>query len=402
MKRKTVQRKQRTAAEHVKSSKRAEELLEKQAKMLDLATDTIMIRNLDDNIIYWNQGAERLYGWTKEEAIGKYVHAFLKTVFPEPLEKVFLKFLQAGHWEGVLVHTIRDGTKITVGSRWTLDRDEQGNPSAYLEINNDITQRIRAEEELQKAHREMEKRVAERTEELSKANTRLRALSSRLISAHEEERLRISRELHDDLGQILTSISLDLQRASKLTDPPKLKTLIERLQVASQDARNRIRKLSSLLRPRVLDDVGLKEAMQTFLSEFATRTGVEAKLVFHCQNNDIPEITSTNIYRILQEALNNISQYAKATSVSVCLNLSNRKLILEIKDDGIGFNPASVRMNKTLGLLGMRERAALLGGELTVDSAPGQGTTIYAFFPTSQKRRLKNNAADYAQSGQKI
>ena len=251
MKKKILQKKQRTAVEN-KDSRTTEKLLEKQAKLLDLADDTIMIRSLDDNIIYWNQGAERLYGWTKEEAIGKYVHTFLKTVFPEPLKKVFNKFLQAGYWEGTLVHCRRDGSKVFVASRWTLDRDERGKPSAYLEINNDITARIRAEEELQKAHRDMEKRVAERTEELSKANTRLRALSSRLISAHEEERLRISRELHDDLGQILTSISLDLQRAIKLTDPLKLKIVTERLLVASQDARNRIRKLSSCFGPESL------------------------------------------------------------------------------------------------------------------------------------------------------
>ena len=139
----------------------------------------------------------------------------------------------------------------------------------------------------------------------------------------------------------------------------------------------------------------MKEAIQTFLSEFSTRTGVETKLVFHCQNDDIPESTSTNIYRILQEALNNISQYAQAKSVSVGLNHSKRELILEIRDDGIGFNPKSVRMDKTLGLLGMRERAALLGGELIVDSAPGRGTTIHASFPKSQKKRLKNNSKDF-------
>ncbi len=399
MKKKTVQKKQRTAAEPAKGRKRTEELLEKQTKLLDLANDTIMIRNLDDNIIYWNQGAERLYGWRKDEAIGKYVHTFLKTKFPEPFGDILKKFLHTGHWEGVLVHTVRDGSRITVGSRWTLDRDEQGNPLAYLEINNDITARIRAEEELQKAHREMEKKVEERTEELSKANIRLRALSSRLISAHEEERLRISRELHDDLGQILTSIGLDLHRASKLNDPMKLKSLLERLQIASQDARNRIRQISSLLRPRVLDDVGLKEAIQTYLGEFASRTGVDTQLIFQCENEDISGTISTNIYRILQEALNNISQYAFAKSVRVCLSLSNKKLILEIKDDGIGFDPASARTDKTLGLLGMRERAAVLGGELILDSSPGRGTMIQASFPISQrKKRSKNSAVDYARS----
>lgn len=395
MKTKDFRRKKNQAKADITLRERAEDLLKKQSKLLDLANDTIMIRNLDDNIIYWNRGAERLYGWRKEEAIGKCVHTFLKTIFPEPFEDVFKKFLQAGCWQGTLVHSKRDGTKVIVASRWTLDLDEQGNPSAYLEINNDVTERMRAEEELQKAHREMGKKVAERTEELSKANTRLRALSSRLITAHEEERLRISRELHDDLGQILTSISLDLHRASKLNDTMKLKSLLERLQAASQDARNRIRQISSLLRPRVLDDVGLKEAIQTYLGEFAARTGVDAQLIFQCQNEDISDAVSTNIYRILQEALNNISQYACAKSVRVCLSLSNGNLILEIKDDGIGFDPGSARMEKTLGLLGMRERAALLDGELRLDSSPSRGTLIQASFPLAPRnKRSKNSTVD--------
>src|SRR5262249_45889150 len=144
------------------------------ASMLDLANDTIMIRDLDDKIIYWNQGAERLYGWSKEEAIGKYVHSFLKTTFPKPLNEIFDEFLPTRHWQGILEHSKKDGTRIVVSSRWTLQSGEDRTSYAYLEINNDITAQRIAEQQLQKAQIELEERVKERTKELTETNKLLR------------------------------------------------------------------------------------------------------------------------------------------------------------------------------------------------------------------------------------
>lgn len=367
----------------------------KQAEILDLANDTIMIRNLNDRIVYWNQGAERLYGWTKQEALGQYVHTFLQTSFPHALNAVFDEFLQTGHWDGQLEHSKKDGTRITVASRWTLQRDEHGQPAAYLEINNDITELKRAEVELKKAHDLLEKRVADRTAELLETNTRLleqiaerkkteqalKSLSARLMSAQEEERRRISRDLHDDLGQVLTSISLDLERAIRIEDLAKRNDLVKRVLDANREARNKLRELSSLLRPPVLDDVGLKEAIHTHVTEFSSRTGINANLAFHFNNEDIPGEATTNVYRILQEALTNISRYARAKNVHIDLQSSHYQVTLMIKDDGIGFDPDSTRTDKSLGLAGMKERAELLGGYFRLTSKPGSGTEILVSFP---------------------
>ena len=135
----------------ISDRKQTEQALQQQVQMLDLANDTIVLRDLDDRIAYWNQGAERLYGWTKEETVGQYIHAFLKTIFPQPVEEIKAACLRDGRWEGELIHTKRDGTQIVVASRWTLQREESGQPKAILEINNDITERKTAEEAIRQS-----------------------------------------------------------------------------------------------------------------------------------------------------------------------------------------------------------------------------------------------------------
>jgi PAS domain S-box-containing protein len=155
--------------------KRAEESLKEQARILDLAS--VLIRDLNGRIIFWNTGAEQLYGWTKEEALEKTTHGLLKTEFPRPLEEIKARLLARGHWEGELVHTRRDGERIVVVSHWVLHRDEQGNPKAILEVNNDITERRRAEEEVRRLNSELERRVEERTAQFQAANKELEAFS---------------------------------------------------------------------------------------------------------------------------------------------------------------------------------------------------------------------------------
>jgi len=135
----------------ISDRKQAEQKLRQTLEMLDLASDAIIIRDMDDRILYWNQGAENLYGWTKAEVVGQYIHTFLETVFPTPLETVLAEFLQHGSWEGELHHTTRDRQHIIVASRWTLQRDGEGKPCAQLEINNDISDRKQAEDAIKQS-----------------------------------------------------------------------------------------------------------------------------------------------------------------------------------------------------------------------------------------------------------
>ena len=135
----------------ISDRKKVEQTLRQTLEILDLASDGIIIRDMDDRIIYWNQGAEKLYGWTKAEVAGEYIHTFLETVFPQPLETIMAEFFQQGSWEGELHHTTRDGGHIIVASRWTLQRDGEGKPCAQLEINNDISDRKQAEDAIKQS-----------------------------------------------------------------------------------------------------------------------------------------------------------------------------------------------------------------------------------------------------------
>jgi PAS domain S-box-containing protein len=132
-----------------------------QASLLNLTHDTIFVRDMSDVITYWNRGAQELYGWTPEEALGRGAHQLLRTVFPMPIDEIRAELLRAGRWEGELEKTKADGTRVVVASRWSLRRDEQGRPVAILETNNDITERKRTEEKIRKLNEDLEKRTAE-------------------------------------------------------------------------------------------------------------------------------------------------------------------------------------------------------------------------------------------------
>jgi PAS domain S-box-containing protein len=149
----------------------------RQASLLNLTHDTIFVRDMRDIITYWNRGAQELYGWMAEDAIGRRAHDLLQTIFPAPLEEIKANLLRSGRWEGDLVHTKRDGAKVTVASRWALQRSEHGQPTAILETNNDITERNRAQDEVRKLNQELEQRVIERTRDLEAVNKELEAFA---------------------------------------------------------------------------------------------------------------------------------------------------------------------------------------------------------------------------------
>ena len=174
--RKTNEQLQQEVAER----RRAEEILRERASLLDLTHDTVFVRDMNDVITYWNRGAEERYGWSSEEAVGQVTHQLTRTIFPEPLDEINAKVLRTGRWEGELIHTTRDGTRVVVASRWSLQRDERSKPIAILETNNNITERKQAEEALRRSRDELEIKVKERTTELRKTNVDLQSVNKEL------------------------------------------------------------------------------------------------------------------------------------------------------------------------------------------------------------------------------
>jgi PAS domain S-box-containing protein len=166
--------------QEVAERRRAEEILRERASLLDLTHDTVFVRDMNDVITYWNRGAEELYGWTNQEAVGQVSHQLMRTIFPEPLDAINTNLLRTGRWEGELIHTTRDGTRVVAASRWSLQRDEGGNPIAILETNNNITERKQAEEALRRSRDELEIKVKERTGELRKMNDDLQSVNKEL------------------------------------------------------------------------------------------------------------------------------------------------------------------------------------------------------------------------------
>ena len=220
----------------------------------------------------------------------------------------------------------------------------------------------------------------------------MRALSASLQSAREEEGTRIAREIHDELGGALTSLKWDLESLQKVVsesnDPSLLQALhgkVEAMLRLSETTISAVRRISSELRPSVLDDLGLAAAIEWQARQFQTRTGI----ICHCEgsveNLDLDREQSTAIFRILQEALTNILRHAQATRVDIAIKEEASDIVLTVSDNGRGITADERSRLQSLGLLGMRERAYLVGGEIDIIGVDAQGTVVTVRVPSAKR-----------------
>jgi len=346
--------KERTAA----LEQNVAELAEK-AALLDMANDAIFVKDLHGAISYWNQGAERLYGWSKEEAISRSTHELLRTEFPIPLAEIETR----DYWEGELRHTRRGGVQIVVASRWTTLRDKEGEPVAWLEINTDITSRKRAEEAAL-------------------------SLSGQILTLQDEERKRLARELHDSVGQLLAAIKMNsavFQTAPR--DSPVAIAAADNAILIDQVI-SEIRTMSHLLHPPLLDDVGLPSALRWYVDGFSERSKIAVDVNIAGEIGRLGSDVEIAIFRVVQECLTNVHRHSGSRSASLLLAQQDGRVRLEIKDSGKGI-PLERQLALTssgqlgVGFRGMRERVHQLGGNLDVHS-DGTGTTITAMLPIAK------------------
>jgi PAS domain S-box-containing protein len=335
-----------------------------QADLLNLANDAIFVRTLDDKITYWNQGAERLYGWSREEVLGKPPHLTLRTEFPQPFEEIKAQLLRDGRWQGELIHSKRDGSRIIVASRWSVWRAPDGKPLGFLEVNTDITERKRAEEGL-------------------------RTISGRLLQMQDEERRRIARELHDSAGQTLVALDMNLssiRREAKLS-PQALKTCNESLDLVKALSRE-LRTISHLLHPPLLDEAGLPSAVRWYVEGFAERSKINVSLELDADLGRLSSECETAIFRIVQECLTNIHRHSGSPTASIRISRNPREVKVEVRDQGKGISAQKQRnsgsMKRGVGIQGMQERVRQLGGRLEIHSGK-DGTTVVAILPTENR-----------------
>ena len=218
------------------------------------------------------------------------------------------------------------------------------------------------------------------------------SLALRLEHAREEERARVARELHDELGQVLTSLKLEfmwLVDQLRNSEPKpgiqlvnKLQSLIGLIEVSIQS----VRQISSELRPAVLDHLGLKEAMQWEATKFEARTGIRCRLTWSLKTEPADRTRQLAMFRILQEAMTNVVRHAHAGAVRIGMRGRGRTMTLTVRDNGRGITKAELASVESIGLLGMNERARLLGGRVTIAGAPGRGTTVTVTVPITVKR----------------
>ncbi|MDT5271074.1 MAG: two-component system, chemotaxis family, CheB/CheR fusion protein [Acidobacteriota bacterium] len=355
----------------------------------------------DYRVSYWNAGAERVFGFAEEEVKGRPIDVIFT---PEdraagvPAAEL-AEALETGRAADERWHVRKDGSRFYAsGVVRPVMRD--GMLYGFVKVARDLTAGRTAEEILRKAHDGLEARVVERTGELRDtveamlaevkerrtAEEHARTLVGQLVTAQEDERRRISRDLHDLLGQQLTAIRLKLAALKGACgDHEELCAQVEAVQELAERVDSEVDFLAWELRPTALDDLGLDAALANFVEEWSKHYLVPAE--FHAAplgDARLPPAVETCLYRIAQEALNNVYKHAQAARVSVILERTDGHAVLVVEDDGVGFDQAEApgwEGERGLGLVGMRERAALLGGSFEFESEPGKGTTIFARVP---------------------
>jgi signal transduction histidine kinase len=227
----------------------------------------------------------------------------------------------------------------------------------------------------------LESETARHYKEIATARAELKQLSARLVELQEDERRSISRELHDEVGQSLTGVLVEMANLSvhiRNRDLNAVSVKADEIKKLLENSISVVRNMALLLRPSMLDDLGLVPALEWHAREVSKRTGIRVKIAAEQVPEDLPEEHKTCIYRIVQEALHNSVRHSSASNVRVTVRQQGRRLLLSVEDDGTGFNPQRAR---GLGLLGMQERVSHLGGDFQIDSTPGHGTVLRAVLP---------------------
>ena len=340
---------------------------ERYRELFENARDAMYVHDLQGNYTSVNHAAENLSGYHREEIIG---HNFTEFIAREHIPDVHSRFCGKLAQRGETTYEVeviaKDGRRVPVevSSRAIY---ENGEIVGVQGTARDITERKQAQDALQ-------------------------MFSRQLIEAQEEERRRIARELHDQIGQVLTAVKMNLHTVQRVCNAAEAGAHIKDNIEAVDEALRLVRDLSVDLRPPLLDDLGLVTALRWYVDRYAKRTRLASQVIVDLKdpNERFSRELETACFRIAQEALTNVVRHAHATGVTLRLGKEDGFLRLSVKDDGVGFDPDALqrraRCTATLGLLGMQERAHAAGGDINIDSKVSQGTEIRLKLPLAPQR----------------
>jgi PAS domain S-box-containing protein len=333
-------------------------------QILDALPFYVLLVDDRHRIVQANRAVVRHLGRKPEDIIGQHcptiVHGLQEPWHACPLEEA----VKEGRGVEREARDEHSGRWIKSGIYPTGSLTPDGRP-IYFHMVSDITERREAEEEL-KASREQ-----------------LRELSRHLVSLREEERTKMAREIHDELGQALTALKIDLSWLNGRLDAEQ-RALLEKVGSMYElidEAIQTVKRISSELRPGALDHLGLGDAIEWQTQEFARRTGIKSRFTSDIDGIALERDCSTDLFRICQEALTNVARHAGATRVGVSLRERDGRLSLRIRDNGRGIGASEIDDRRAFGLIGMRERARFWGGDLTISGEPGRGTVVGVVVP---------------------
>lgn len=335
------------------------------AELIDLSREAIFALDDTGKIIFWNRGAEQLYGWSAQEAAGRSPVELLKTELPRPLAQIENILRSEPYWDCELKQTTRQGKRITVASRWAL-WEEKGQHRGMFQLDMDITRRKQIENEL-------------------------RILSGRLLSLRDEERRRLARDLHDSVGQMLAGAGMNLAMVQRRLSnaEPATNRLLQDLGLLIEQSVKEVRTLSYLLHPPLLDEVGLPSALEWYVSGFAARSQIKVELNVAPNLGRFRNEIELAVFRIVQETLTNVHRHSGSATASITLSRSPSQVRLKVEDQGKGMSlpvPGEATEDRPplgVGISGIRERVRNLGGQMQIRTG-SSGTVVEVLFPVEE------------------
>jgi PAS domain S-box-containing protein len=342
--------------------------------IVESAMDAIITVDEAQRVVLFNAAAEEVFRCSRSEAIGAPLEWFIPERFRKNHRELVRRFGETGETSRRMGHARvvmgqrRDGEEFPIEA--SISQIVEDGKRYYTVILRDVTQRTRADEALRRSRAEIEE------------------LALAASTAREQEKSRIARELHDELGQALTALKLDVAwlRDHTPAADQEAQGKLHAMQLLLDGTVASARRIAADLRPLMLDDLGLTAAAEWLVDNFTHRTGIPCELVIGAGDLDLPDPHATAVFRVLQECLTNVAKHAEARQVEATLERTPDHVVLTVTDNGAGFVPSGPRNPGSYGLVGLKERALLLGGDVRIDSSPGNGTRIEMTLPTARIR----------------